>query len=221
MFVKDIINIDIKAIQDDCSLQDAKRLFYIHKVSDLAVINESQEYIGLLKEETVLDLLEDNNVTTIKNIKLEPLSITLEQHVYEVFETLTTHSLSLIPIVNKSNNYIGVITVNNLINYISTITSFKHKGAIIILLIQQKDYSLTQICQIIENNGAKIISLFSNFINETTIEITLKVNIEEISSILQSFDRYNYHTKTLNAQTEVLDDLLQSRIENLMNFINV
>jgi len=221
MFAKDIVHFDIQAIQLSSTIYSAKQLFYNHKVSELAVVNEQNEFIGLLKEDALLHIPTNDTETTVENIELFKVFAKSSQHIYEIFETFASHSLSLIPIVNEENKYIGAITINSLITYISTITGFKQKGAVIIITLQKKDYSLSQICQIIESNNAKIVSLFSNELTNNSIEVIIKLNIEEISSIMQSFDRYNYHIETLYAQTEVLDVFLQSRIENLMSYLNV
>ena len=221
MFAKDIVHFDIQALSLKTTIKDAIQLFFTHKVSELAVVNDQNEYIGLLKEDAILHIPINQYDTTINTIELVKISAKSTQHIYEVFETFASHSLSLIPIVNNENCYIGAITIYSLTTYISTITGFKQKGAVIIITVQKKDYTLSQICQIIESNGAKIVSLFTNELTNNSLEVIIKVNIEDITSIMQSFDRYNYHVETLFAQTEVLDVFLQSRIENLMSYLNV
>jgi len=221
MFAKDIVHFDIHTLTLKSTIKEAIHLFFSHKVSELAVVNDQNEYIGLLKEDAILHIPLDQYDTTIEYIELYKVFAKSTQHIYEVFETLASHSLSLIPIVNNENVYVGAITIASLITYISTITGFKQKGAVIIITLQKKDYTLSQICQIIESNGAKIVSLFTNEISIDSLEIIIKINIEDITSIMQSFERYNYHVETLYAQTEVLDVFLQSRIENLMSYLNV
>jgi len=221
MFAKDIVHFDITAIKPTTTIKEALSLFCQHKVSELAVVNDQNECLGILDEVSISHILTDIANTTIENIELHKTFVHSNQHVYEVFELLTSHSLSLVPIVNSQNQFIGVITTASIINYISNFTGFMQKGAVIIIDLSKKDYSLSQICQIIESNSAKIISLFTNETTNDTIEVTIKLNIEDITSIMQSFDRYNYKTKTLHAQTEMLDGFLQSRIDNLMSYLNV
>jgi len=221
MFAKDIVHFDIPALSLNTTIKEAKKLFSNHKISELAVVNEQNEFIGLLKEDSIIDIPLNQSKETIKEIELCNIYAKSTQHIYEVFEIFASNNLSLIPIINNENVYVGAITIICLTTYISTITGFKKKGAVIIFTLQKKDYSLSQICQIVESNNAKIISLFTNEIADNTLEIILKLNIEDITSIIQSFDRYNYHVETLFAQTEILDVFLQSRIGNLMSYLNV
>jgi len=221
MFAKDIVHFDIQALSKDSTVGEAKSLFYSNKVSELAVVNSQNEFIGILKEDAILHIPQSSLDTTIEDIELIKVFAKSDQHIYEVFETFATQSLSIVPIVNNQNIYIGAITINSLITYISTITGFIKKGAVIIITLQKKDYSLSQICQIIESNNAKIVSLFTNEIADNSLELIIKLNIEDITSIMQTFERYNYHIETLYAHTEILDVFLQSRIENLMSYLNV
>ena len=220
MFAKDIVHFEIKPITAQTTLVGAKELFYINKVNELPIIDLQGAYIGLLKEEDI----EKYYKLTNEELRLStviPLKILPEQHIYEVFELLTKHSLTLVPLVSADNKYLGSITTGSLVTYLVSITGLRQKGAVLIITQNKIEYSLTQICQIIESNGAKIISLCTNETDNNEIEITLKINLEEITSIIQSLDRYNYRTKTLNAQTEALDVFFKSRIDNLMTFLNV
>ena len=56
---------------------------------------------------------------------------------------------------------------------------------------------LAQIAQIVEGNGAKILSTLClpNSLNSEIIEVLIKINQEELSGILQTFERYQYAIK--------------------------
>jgi hypothetical protein len=82
------------------------------------------------------------------------------------------------------------------------------------------DYSVAEISQIVESNDAKILSLYySEIPNSTKIEVTLKVNKQDLAPIIQTFDRYNY---TIVASIfENSSDDYQERFDSLMNYLNV
>ncbi|MCK4408396.1 MAG: CBS domain-containing protein, partial [Bacteroidales bacterium] len=83
------------------------------------------------------------------------------------------------------------------------------------------DYSLTEIAQIVESNGAKVLSLYvTSHPDSTKIEVTLKINKIDILPVLQTFNRYNYIVKASYSEKENLDDL-RERFESLMNYLNI
>ena len=52
------------------------------------------------------------------------------------------------------------------------------------------------------------------------LEVTLKINREDIGDILQSFERYEIQVKTTYQGSRFHDDL-RGRYEELMRFINL
>jgi hypothetical protein len=87
--------------------------------------------------------------------------------------------------------------------------------------LNQNDYALSEIAQIVETNDAKILSLYITSIPDSTmIELTLKINRMDIQPILQTFTRYEYTIKASFAEAEYYDDLLD-RYNSLMNYLNI
>ncbi len=101
------------------------------------------------------------------------------------------------------------------------ITNIHEPGSIVVLEMNQVDYSLQQIARIVEGNDGKVLSVYSHTLPGTTrMEVTLKINREDISDILQSFERYEILVKTTYQGSRFHDDL-RGRYEELMRFINL
>jgi hypothetical protein len=95
------------------------------------------------------------------------------------------------------------------------------QGGIIELELNKNDYSLTQIASIVEGNDAKILSCYvTSTPDSNKIEVTLKINREELTRILQTFNRYNYTVKASYHQAGFEDDL-KTRFDEFMRFLNI
>jgi acetoin utilization protein AcuB len=71
---------------------------------------------------------------------------------------------------------------------ITAINSINEPGGILVLEMNQHDYTLTQIARIVEENNAKILSSFITSLPESTqIEVTLKINTTDLDRIIQTF----------------------------------
>jgi len=91
----------------------------------------------------------------------------------------------------------------------------------VVLEMNQVDYSLQQIARIVEGNDAKVLNVYGHSLpGSTRMEVTLKINREDISDILQSFDRYEIQVKTTYQGSRFHDDL-RGRYDELMRFINL
>jgi len=92
---------------------------------------------------------------------------------------------------------------------------------VIVLELNQNDYSVTQIGNIVESNDAKILSLHVSSIPDSTkIEVTIKINREDLSRVLQTFNRYNYTIKASYNYGDYDNDL-KSKLDEFMHFLNI
>lgn len=191
------------------------------KVSHLPVVNNS-DFLGVVEENELYGL--NNN-----NISLENSRITLyksfvkpEQHFFEVLGIASTLNLSIVPVVGGNNKYEGSILTSNLVTLFSKFSSLVQSGAIIELAVSQRDYSMSQISQIIEGNDVKILSIFVSTSTEPSmLDITIKVNVTDIASVVRTFERYGYDVKSWISSDESIDQFYTERFDILMKYLNI
>jgi hypothetical protein len=104
----------------------------------------------------------------------------------------------------------------------SKMMSIEKAGSIIVLEMTIHDYSLHEISGIVESNNAKILtSYITDFDNSTQINVTVKVDVTDIASILQTFERYNYNVKASFLAEDMLKVFYQDRYDSFINFLNI
>jgi len=130
--------------------------------------------------------------------------------------------LSVVPVLDSNNHYKGVITSADLIRHLAGISSMDQPGGIIVLELIERDYSLSQIAQIVESNNVKILSMYITSPSESTkLEVTLKVNTGDLVSIIRTFERYNYEVKTWVSTDDSMDRFYSERFDLLMKYLNI
>ena len=98
----------------------------------------------------------------------------------------------------------------------------KTPGGVIVLELNIHDYSLAHIARIVEDNDAKILSSHVTTIADSMkMEVCLKINRTDITSILQSFVRYDYTIRASYQSNNRNEDVLRSHYEQLMMYLNV
>lgn len=191
------------------------------RVNHLPIVN-NRHFLGLISEEDVFNLNSPEAALGNHELQLSNLHVKAYQHVFDVLRVMTDHRLTLIPVVDDAGNYLGCITRKEVLENIAKISSVKDPGAIVILEISQRDYSLSQIAQIVESEDGKILNLYINTHDEDplTFDLTLKINRTDLSAIQNAFLRYNYKIKALYHEAQ-FDDELKDRFDMLMNFLNM
>jgi len=143
------------------------------------------------------------------------------KHIYDVIALAARFKLTVVPVVDEENHYQGVITYNEIISGIARISSIEQPGGLVVLQVLSQDYSMSHISQIIESNDARILSMhiISNP-DSTKLEIMLKVNTTDLTSIVRTFERYSYEVTTWVTDNDELDRFYADRYNMLMKYLN-
>jgi CBS domain-containing protein len=220
MFAKLILTEDITPLKTSDSGAYALNWMEENKISHLPIVN-NVEFLGLISDEDIFSLNNFEEALGNHKLSLPSLFVYEDQHLFEIIKIISEHKLTLVPVLDRKNRYLGSITTQTLTQSMSEIASVDMPGGVIVLELSNNDYSLSQIAQIVESNDSKILSLCVTSKTESTqIEVALKVNTMEIGAILQTFDRYNYYVKASYTENEDVDDL-KDRFDSFMNYLNV
>lgn len=221
MLAKDLISDVIPALRTSDSGQKALYWMDIFRISHLPIVN-NEDFLGLISDKDIYDYNMAEEPIGNHTLSLFSPYVTEDQHVYEVIELASRLSLSIVPVLSNNSHYKGVITQNDLIHYFADFSALKEPGAIIILEMSIHDYSLSQISQIVESNDAKILSLYiSSHSSSTRLELTLKINKNDLTSIIQTFTRYNYTIQSTFMDHDDMDSLYENRYDMFMKYLSI
>ncbi|MCX6241682.1 MAG: CBS domain-containing protein [Bacteroidetes bacterium] len=221
MIARDLINDAVIALSPTDIGSDALGLMDELRVSHLPVVSEL-EFIGLISDSDIYNRGEFDQPVCDSKITLSRPYVYENQHVYDVMLIISGQKLTVLPVLNLKNHYLGVITLGELVQRFSAMASLDNPGGIIMLEVNKKDYLLTEIAGIVESNDAKILSLYTtSHPDSTKLEITIRVNSVDIGAILQTFYRYNYIVIASWSKEDSFGDSMQDRFDALMNYLNI
>lgn len=190
------------------------------KVKHLPIVNDTM-FLGLISEDDIFSFNQFEEAVGGHPITKPQISISHQQHIYDVLTAFHQDSLSLLPVLDNKNQYLGSIHSWDLVRNLAEITGVINPGGIIVLEMNIHDYSLSQIAQIVESNSSKLINLYSRtYPDSTRMEVTLKLNTQDIEAVLQTFNRYNYQVRASYSK-EILDGKIQDNYDALMNYLNL
>lgn len=130
------------------------------------------------------------------------------------------YHLPLLPVIDRFDNYLGVITFSGLIDYMADVLSVSEPGALIMIEMGVNDYSLGEIARLMEENNAKILSLMlCNKTESSRITICIKINLIDASAVIQTLRRFDYNVS--GSFDNVGNDDLRERFESFMKFLDI
>ncbi len=221
MLAKDLISDVIPSLRTSDNGQKALYWMDIFRISHLPIVN-NVDFLGLISDKDIYDNNMAEEPIGNHNLSLFSPFVTFDQHIYEVLELCSELQLSVVPVLDHDNKYLGVITLSDLLHYFADVSALKQPGGIIVLELNANDYSLSEIAQIVEGNDAKILSLYITSPSESTkMEVTIKVNRMDLTSILQTFMRYNYIIKASFMDENDLNSLYENRYDSFMKYLSI
>ncbi|MGH1336327.1 MAG: CBS domain-containing protein [Aureispira sp.] len=182
---------------------------------------EDGKLLGILSEDEVLNFVDpDQTIQESASVLLEKY-VPANKHLYDIMRLIVNYNLTVIPVLNEEGEYIGLITVDDLIKKLAATGSITHPGGVLVLSMAPRDYSLSEISRLIEAENTTILSSFiSSPYGNNQLELTLKLNKEDLKHVVATLERFGYDVKSSFYESEIIDTL-QDRYEALMRYLDV
>jgi predicted transcriptional regulator len=219
MMASSFIDETIIPLKTSDSIYFAIDFFKEFSIRQLPVVHDNL-CIGILS----LDDIDDEDIYDLPILDYINLNYSFasnNDHIYEVMRAISEQASTLFPVLDENNNYIGSITLSSLFKNYVNCAAFIQPGSILVLEIDKKNYSLSEIARIVESENKVILSsLLSSNVESAVLEITLKLNSVQIQNLITTFERFGYNIKATFNEEDFMDTL-KNRYESLMTYLNV
>ncbi|SMG28025.1 CBS domain-containing protein [Sphingobacterium psychroaquaticum] len=212
--------------QVDYELKTTDSISYaLNKMSELHThqlpVVDQHSFLGIIQEEQLLDAIDEDASLASLSMHFRFLYLYGDQHIYDALQFMTAHHLDILPVLDKDNHYVGILTANSLLPQLNETLGNNEPGAIIVLELGKNDVSFSHIAHLIESENTRIISTAVREIADSTkVEMTIKVNKQNIASLVASLWRFDYTvTATFNDGNPDTD--IKERYDILMNYLNL
>ncbi|MCK9254458.1 MAG: CBS domain-containing protein [Bacteroidales bacterium] len=221
MLAQNLISETIPVLKTSNTGSEAIAWMETYRISHLPIVN-NEEFLGLISDSDIYNNNDLDSALGTHNLSLIRPYIYENQHIYEIVDLFAKLKLTIVPVLDVNKKYLGSITLHNMVNEFAKMISVDKAGGIIILEMTIHDYSLSEISQIVESNNAKILSLFVNTQEASTgISITIKLDVTDMASVIQTFERYDYKIKASFLSEDILKVFYQDRLDSFLNYLDI
>jgi len=186
------------------------------------VVADSGLYQGIVTEDILFDVTDNSDPLAKIIIQHKDIFAGEDQHPYELLRLVNQFGLQIIPVLHEDRSFAGSILVNDLIEHFVNELGVQEKGAVIVLKIAERSYSLAEISRLIESNGTKVLSSYYssgesyNPLNEA--RLTLKLNRTHITPIIATLERFGYEIEEAHAN-DPIESVDQERLDMLLRYL--
>ncbi len=220
MLAQELISTIVPVLNPMDTGAKALRLMNEYHLTQLPMVVDNK-YLQLVEEEDIMDWEDPDQL--LETMEANPFKPAIPEgaHFYEALKLFYDHKLSVLPVISKEQEYLGIITKDNLLAILAQYNGVKEPGGLLVLEVDPRNYSLSEIARIAESNEVTLLSV--NTITNTNtgkLEVLLKTNRLELQGILATFERFNYTIKYMFSE-ELEEDLLKKNYDLLMNYISM
>ncbi len=221
MTIAEIINHDLPILKPSDTVGNALNWMEENRIGQLVVI-DAGKYAGIVSEEILMDYDEDMQLADVM-LQFSEISLFDYQHIYESLGLISKYNLQLIGVIDEEENFVGIITASEVYTKFGELLGSQEPGAVLVISIKNRDYSLSEISRLVESDNAKILSSYftgNTYLSNDSASLTLKINRESITSIVATLERFGYIVEASYAH-EPVESIEQERYNMLMKYLSV
>ncbi len=211
-----IKNIPIFKMEDP--LEKLVQFFMDNTFSHVA-ISDGSTFLGVFNENDLENFEMDKKIGDYR-YNLESFFVRKDTSWLDVLETFARNESNLVPVLDDKDEVLGYYDITDIVSVFIETPFFTEPGGILVVEKGIKDYSFSEIVQIVESNNCKFIGGFISGARDGVVQITLKIGSDNVNEVVQTFRRYNYNILFGNIDDQFIEDLKQ-RSDYLDKYLNV
>ncbi|WP_291868643.1 CBS domain-containing protein [Maribacter sp.] len=200
------------------SMKEVIQFFEATTYSHVAV-TENGRYLGVLSENDLENLKVDEKIEGYR-YNLDNFFTRKDANWLDVLEGFARNEANLSPVLDENEKVLGYYDLTDVVGVFIDTPFFTDPGNILVIAKGVKDYSFSEIAQIVESNNAKFIGGFITDMTNDVVQVTIKISTANFSDVVQTFRRYNYNIVFGNSDDKFLEDL-KGRSDYLDKYLNV
>ncbi len=218
MLSKDFLTKQVPVLKPEDSGSFSLSQMEDYKLKHLPVVGDGK-YLFLAAEKDVF--LMENIDNPIENTSIYAPMVNEKAPILEVLRVMSKENLTVLPVV-EDGIYLGAITLPVLVDKLAEVTQAASHGASIAIEMNSQDYDLSQLAHLIESNNAKVLSLMSYPVVETSkLVVLIRIDLEDASPVLRSLERFNYRVLYYVQKEGLADDIMRRRLDELMYYLEM
>jgi predicted transcriptional regulator len=118
-------------------------------------------------------------------------------HLYEIVPIMAVSELSVIAVLGENKEFEGTIDQRRINKLITESMTYRGLGAVVVLDLEDRDFSPASICRWVEENGAKVIGMMVKSEEMGRLKVNLKLNTTVSRNIVSTFQRQGYKVENV------------------------
>lgn len=223
MDFKQYINNDYEPFLIDLKVSDVKKAFSDLPFTHFPIVDDGK-LIGMLSPSDLIHFPKNElNLNQIAHF-FQHYKVQSDTNCIDLLALFAKNNTDILPVIDDQNYYLGYFELEDIIAIFHKTPFLMSDAKTLMIQKDTKNFSFSEITQIVETNGIKILGMYVSELKENTTQITLRLETNPESywenELIQSFRRYNYEILTQH-ENDLLMDQLKERSLYLHKFYDL
>jgi len=159
---------------------------------------------------------------TIENlIDVGFASVHFNTHLFDVLRVFNDSKANVVCVLGEDLEWIGMLTKTNVIEAIAHSLTIDQLGAVVVIEMAANQYSSSEICRIVESEGAQLLGLWiTNVQSSGRVRASLKLNVQHAERVIGSLQRFNYEVVAAFGDDDYKENV-ERRFQSLMKYLDI
>ncbi|TDM00481.1 MAG: hypothetical protein C4K58_04550 [Flavobacteriaceae bacterium] len=153
-------------------------------------------------------------------LKPTPYCLKPEDSLFDALNLFSSRKTDMIPIVGENEDFLGIVTLDILLDYFEKVDFLTEKGQMLWLEHQRENYSVAEISKIVESEGGKILGIYLETLRGDYFRALVKFISEDPLAITHSLERYGYQI-TQKFYNDKNSELIKERYLSLVQYLKI
>ena len=218
---RSITKSEFQPLNGSHTVEEVKLRMHNEQVNALPVVDPTtKKLVGQIRKDQLSDVDAEQKVSELQMDQI--VKLFEGQHIFEGARLMLQYELNLLPLVNEESAFLGVIPKQEILESISHMLNLEQAGSVLTIEIEPIDFSLSEVVQVIETEGAKILGITVERPdrNHQAFEVSVKLNMKDISRITAALKRYGYNV-LVESENTIFENDLEYRADELLKYIDM
>jgi len=219
MNMKEYILNDIKVLTLKSTVKKAQKVCMGFPITHIPIVEDGL-LVGCISESDFQTIEEEGSPISDFTDLIDFFYAVNTITVLDLIKLFADNDCNIMPVLNEEKRYIGYFELTDILDLFASSPFLYKQGVVIVIEKLTKDFSTSEISQIVESTGGKLLGLYVSSETSDNTQITIKVRSEDINEIIQTFRRYDYAIVSQYKDDFYLQDL-KNRSEYLQKYLDM
>ncbi|MGM0634602.1 MAG: hypothetical protein ACQESK_00950 [Bacteroidota bacterium] len=208
MQLKAYIDENIQAANLSTSIDELMQAANSQQLKNLPV-QDRHSFLGCISIEDIEGLEPKKELNEYRYL-IRNFVASISKSDIDLLRKFAENETDILPFLNEDHQYIGSLRLSDFLSYWKETPFLSYRGEEIMVQKKRVDFTYSELCQLIESNSAKLLGIYTHYVDQEKIQLYLRIDHNGLNSILESLRRFDYEIVSIHKDDQHIETLREN-----------